>query len=121
MRFLVVLAIAACGGAPAKPEPIAAPDPIAKPVDVDKPVEPVPPARAWPATKTVDVVDRLHGVVVKDPYRWLEDAKSDEVQAWMTAQDTYARAELAKLPNRDVLAARLAKLMYYDAVYTPVL
>ena len=122
MRFLVVLALAACGSA-SKPEPIVpvtAPDPIAKPVEPN-PVEPAPPERAWPATKTGDTVDRLHGVAVKDPYRWLEDEKSADVQTWMTAQDTYARGELAKLPNRDVLAARFAKLMYYDAVYAPVL
>ncbi|MGZ6989407.1 MAG: hypothetical protein ACXVH0_10650, partial [Thermoanaerobaculia bacterium] len=45
----------------------------------------------YPESRTVDVTDVLHGVSVKDPYRWLEDAKSPEVQAWMKAQDDLAR------------------------------
>ena len=48
----------------------------------------------------------LHGVTVEDPYRWLEDGKSPEVQAWMTAQDTLARGQLKKHPERDAIAER---------------
>ena len=40
---------------------------------------------APPATRTVDAKDVLHGVTVPDPYRWLEDVKAPEVQAWMKA------------------------------------
>ncbi|HEX2687760.1 MAG TPA: prolyl oligopeptidase family serine peptidase, partial [Kofleriaceae bacterium] len=55
-----------------------------------------------------------------DPYRWLEDEKSPEVQAWMTEQDRYARAQLAKAPHRDELAARLKQLFYFDAISAPI-
>ncbi|MDQ3296961.1 MAG: prolyl oligopeptidase family serine peptidase [Myxococcota bacterium] len=78
-----------------------------------------PPARPWPATRTDAIVDTVHAIKVADPYRWLEDEKSDEVQAWMEAQDQYARAELAKLPGRAELAERLKKLFYYDAISAP--
>ena len=46
----------------------------------------------YPPSRRVDVTDVLHGVPVADPYRWLEDEKSPEVQAWMKAQDDLARA-----------------------------
>ena len=88
---------------------------------MSKPAPPPPaPSHPWPATRTVDVVDHLHGKTIRDPYRWLEDEHAPEVQAWMTAQDDYTRAQLAKLPERAALAARLKELFYYDAVGAPM-
>ncbi len=75
---------------------------------------------AYPPTRTVDAKDVLHGVTVPDPYRWLEDASSPEVKAWMTAQDDLARRELGKLPVRGKLLARLKELAYVDSVSAPV-
>ena len=90
-------------------------------VSADPPVAPVKPRsdRPWPDTRRDDVADTLHGTKVADPYRWLEDEKKPDVQAWMTAQDDYARGELAKLAGRDQLAARLKELFYYDAIGAP--
>ncbi|MBA3541491.1 MAG: S9 family peptidase [Deltaproteobacteria bacterium] len=79
----------------------------------------MPPKHPWPTTRKDDVVETLHGTKIADPYRWLEDEKSPEVQAWMTKQDDYARAELAKLPGRDKLVARLTELFYFDAISSP--
>ena len=62
---------------------------------------------AYPPTRVVDAKDVLHGVTVPDPYRWLEDAKAPEVQAWMKAQDDLTRKELAKVPERARLLVRL--------------
>ncbi|MFI5196991.1 MAG: prolyl oligopeptidase family protein [Thermoanaerobaculia bacterium] len=73
----------------------------------------------YPPSRTGDVTDVLHGVSMKDPYRWLEDAKSPEVQAWMKAQDDFARQRLASLPGRDAIAARLKELLYVDSVSAP--
>jgi len=61
----------------------------------------------------------LHGVVVADPYRWLEDEKSPEVKEWMTAQDALTRAALAKLPGRDAIATRAKELFYIDSLGPP--
>jgi prolyl oligopeptidase len=63
-----------------------------------------------PATRIADVVDTLHGVAVHDPYRWLEDFESPEAQAWLTAQENYARAVLAEEPDREAVRARLKEL-----------
>jgi prolyl oligopeptidase len=74
----------------------------------------------YPPSRHVDAKDTLHGVVVPDPFRWLEDAKSTEVQKWMTAQDDFARARLAKLPGREELAKRLRELFYIDSISAPI-
>lgn len=79
-----------------------------------------PKPHPWPKTKTVPLGEKLHGVEIKDPYRWLEDEHAGDVQEWMKAEDDYARAELAKLPGRDQLAARMKELLYYDALGAPV-
>jgi prolyl oligopeptidase len=79
-----------------------------------------PPAAPWPATRRDDVVDTLGGVAVADPYRWLEDEQSPEVQAWIASQDEYARGVLRALPGRDALAARFRALYYADSVSPPV-
>lgn len=74
----------------------------------------------YPPSRTVDAKDVLHGVTVPDPYRWLEDERSPEVKAWMKAQDELTRKELAKVPERGRLLARLKELAYLDSVSAPV-
>jgi prolyl oligopeptidase len=119
MRTLLPIALVACGGAgpahlPVDPPARTAAEPPAKPPEV-----PMPPNHPWPSTRTDDVADTVHGQKIADPYRWLEDEKSPEVQAWMTAQDDYARAHLARSSHRDELAARLKELFYFDAIGAP--
>lgn len=75
---------------------------------------------AYPRTRVDDAADTLFGERIPDPYRWLEDERSPEVQAWIAAQDDFTRAELAKLPGREALAARFRKLLYVDQVGVPV-
>jgi prolyl oligopeptidase len=115
-----LLAAAALAGCAGEVPPTVAP--AATETTMTAPAPTPPPAAsalAYPATRTVDVSDTLHGVVVKDPYRWLEDGKDAEVQAWMKAQNDLTRAELKKLPERDAIAARLKELYYVDSVSAP--
>jgi prolyl oligopeptidase len=64
-----------------------------------------------PETPKRPVTDTYHGVTVTDPYRWLEDGKSKEVQAWSDAQNAYARSVLDKLPGVESLRTRLTKIL----------
>ena len=64
------------------------------------------PVLPYPASRRVDAKDRLFGTDVPDPYRWLEDAKAPEVQAWLKNQDDFARSRLKELPERAAFAAR---------------
>jgi prolyl oligopeptidase len=117
------LALTACAGS--EPQPVApppAPAPTAATTAATAAPAPVQlPAWAtqYPATRTVDAKDTLFGVDVRDPYRWLEDAKSPEVQAWMKAQDDLARARIAAQPERAAIAARLKELFYVDSQSMP--
>ena len=42
-----------------------------------------------PKTKKVDVVDELNGVIIADPYRWLENIDNTDVKNWIGAQNQY--------------------------------
>ena len=74
---------------------------------------------AYPPTRVADVVERLHGTDVHDPYRWLEDGTSPEVQAWARDQNAFARGQLDQLPGRDWLARRLHDVSYVDSAGVP--
>ena len=63
-----------------------------------------------PATPVKPVVDRYHGTAVSDPYRWMEDMKSEAFQQWLKAQADHTTAGLKTLPGRERLRARLGQL-----------
>jgi len=75
--------------------------------------------RLYPASRQEAVEEVLHGEKVADPFRWLEDEKSSEVQAWVKAQDEYARGALAGLPPREGLVRRFRELLFVEAVSLP--
>ena len=65
-------------------------------------------------------VDTLHGIVLPDPYRWLEDTDSPRARAWVREQDRAARRQLAAAPGRAgahavVTAAAAAGIEAYSA------
>ncbi len=49
-----------------------------------------------PATKTVPVKDTLHGVILTDNYRWLEEKTDPAVVEWTRAQHDYGEKYLAQ-------------------------
>lgn len=53
--------------------------------------------------------DEYHGVVVSDPFRWLEDANDAKVKEWNLAQDERTRAYLDGLRVRKPIFAQLMK------------
>ena len=73
----------------------------------------------YPPTRAESVVDTLHGVQVKDPFRWLEDERAPEVQAWMKAQDAHTREWLGAQPGRDALRRRFTELFYVESQSAP--
>jgi prolyl oligopeptidase len=58
----------------------------------------------YPPTKTVDASDTYFGKTYNDPYRWLENLKDTDVEAWFKAQAELTDGLLAKIPGRDALA-----------------
>src|ERR1019366_7951221 len=65
----------------------------------------------FPPTKKDNVVEVLHGVKLVDPYRWLEDGKSKDVQAWVEEQNKLTQSILGNVPGRDKIRARLSSLL----------
>jgi prolyl oligopeptidase len=63
--------------------------------------------------------ETLHGVVVADPYRGLEDAAAPATRSWLGAFDRFTRAYLGALPKRTALEARLTELSYVEWVGPP--
>ncbi|NUT99340.1 MAG: S9 family peptidase, partial [Saccharothrix sp.] len=80
----------------------------------------LPATIAYPAAERLDLVERLHGHPVPDPYRWLEDPADPRTIEWSQAQDALARAHLDAQPGRAALTERLAELMRTGSVGTPV-
>jgi prolyl oligopeptidase len=110
-RFLLVLA--ACSGSD---KPVAQPAPPTRPAEpTAEPVAVKPPADPMVAPVRV-VKDTLHGVVVEDPYRWLEE-DSAEQKAWTAAQSAHARKILDGLPEVDALRAEITAILKAPITY----
>jgi prolyl oligopeptidase len=75
---------------------------------------------AYPPARRTGLVEQVAGHSVADPYRWLEDPDSDESRAWLAAQDPLAAGQLAALPARPALAARIAELTATGLVTSPI-
>lgn len=72
-----------------------------------------------PVTRVQDIAETHFGTVVRDPFRWLEDERSPEVQRWLDEQNAFARAHLEAMPERDALTRRFTELYYLDAIGIP--
>ena len=101
--WIIVVLLAGCGphggspgGTPSKPPTPGAPD-----AGVDASPDAGTPAP--PRARRERVTEQIHGVAVRDPYRWLEAGDDAEVKRWAAAQDAHARAYLSSLPGREIL------------------
>jgi prolyl oligopeptidase len=73
----------------------------------------------YPDTKKGDVVDTYFGVDVADPYRWLEDDRSDETAAWVKAENAVTFDYLAQIPFRDELKKQMEEAWNYEKIGAP--
>ena len=73
----------------------------------------------YPVTRTVDQQDNYHGVTIADPYRWLEDANSDETHSWVEAQNKLTQDYLSQIPRREAIKSRLTKLWNFERFSVP--
>lgn len=73
----------------------------------------------YPETRTENVTDVYHGVEVADPYRWLEDDRSAETEAWVIAQNQVTHTFLSTIPEREKIHARIKELWNYERYGLP--
>ena len=64
----------------------------------------------YPVTRLDGTVDDYHGTQVPDPYRWLEEIRSPETEAWVADQNELTKGYLAGIAFRDGIFARLMRL-----------
>jgi prolyl oligopeptidase len=110
--------MAACSASPSKVT--RHPEERTVAVTPDEARPPAVPRFGYPESARGPVVEVLHGVTVRDPYRWLEDTESAETRAWIDAQNRVTRAYLEALPKRGELRARLRELWDYERYELPV-
>lgn len=64
----------------------------------------------FPPARVNEVTDTYFGTQLADPYRSLENVKSDETSRWMRTAATHAEGVLAAISGRDALLARINEL-----------
>jgi len=77
------------------------------------------PSITYPVTQKGDVVDDYFGTQVADPYRWLEDDKSEATARWVQAQNQVTFDYLARIPFRERIRARLTEIYNYPRYSAP--
>ena len=73
----------------------------------------------YPETKKIDHVDTYFGQKINDPYRWLEDDRSAETEAWVKAQNVVTYGYLEQIPYRNQLKSRMEQLWNYEKISAP--
>ena len=74
---------------------------------------------SYPQTAKGDVVDSYFEQTVADPYRWLEDDRSAETEAWVKAQNKVTFGYLEQIPYREQIKQKLAASWNYEKVTAP--
>ena len=76
-------------------------------------------AITYPETHQDTVTDTYFGTKVPDPYRWMENDTTPEVEAWVKAENEITQQYLAKIPFRESLKQRFTELMTYERFSAP--
>lgn len=64
----------------------------------------------YPKATSEDVIETINGQVVRDPYRWLENDHSPDVQDWVEAENKLAESQLEGDPNFAIYREEIANL-----------
>jgi len=72
----------------------------------------------YPHARQQEFVEELHGFQIPDPYRWMEDLDSEEIQQWIEAQNKITFDYLESSPLREKIQARMTELWNYEK-YSP--
>lgn len=67
-------------------------------------------AVTYPPARATDTADTFHGIVVRDPYRWMEDLRSSELNEWIDAQNRLSAPRVDGDPEYPAIRARIARL-----------
>lgn len=74
---------------------------------------------APPKTRIDNVVEKIYGVEIADPYRWLEDQQAPETRRWIEEQNAHTRSMLDPLTGRDKISKRFSELLRVTTIGMP--
>ena len=77
------------------------------------------PKDVYPKTTTVAQEDVFFGTTVPDPYRWLEDDRSEATAQWVGEQNKVTNGYLDKIPYRKAIKDRLTQVWNYEKYSAP--
>lgn len=72
-----------------------------------------------PARRDDSVTDTLHGELIQDPYRWLEDPDAEETQQFVAAQNELAESILGSCDTRQRFREQMTLLYNYGRYGCP--
>ena len=72
-----------------------------------------------PKAKQQVVEESLHGVTIRDPYRYLEDANNPETKEFVEQQSAYTQSILDHLPRRAEIHKRFEELFSIGSISAP--
>ncbi|MGD9564231.1 MAG: prolyl oligopeptidase family protein [Pyrinomonadaceae bacterium] len=74
----------------------------------------------YPKPRKVEQVDNYHGTMVRDPYRWMEDAPlNEDTKQWIEEENALTESYIDAIPERDVIKKRLTELWNYERYSAP--
>lgn len=111
LSILAVSLLAACGGEPNTAT-------VTEPNNVTM-TKTTKNALTYPQTAKGKVVDSYFDNKIADPYRWLEDDRSKETEAWVKAQNKVTFDYLATIPYRETIKQKLAASWNYEKISAP--
>lgn len=73
----------------------------------------------YPNTRKDSVVDTYFGHDIADPYRWLEDDRSEETAQWVSGQNSVTFDFLGQIPYRQQIRDLVANSQNYEKYSQP--
>src|SRR6478672_3007413 len=73
----------------------------------------------YPTPKKVEQTDNYFGTTVSDPYRWMEDDKSEATRAWVGEENKVTFSYLDKIPYRKDFQQAIEKVFNYPKYTAP--
>ncbi len=74
----------------------------------------------YPKTKKTELIENNFGLMIEDPYRWLEEDQSEETKIWLKEQQDFTESFLNQYPDRSNILNHLKKLNNYERKGVPL-
>jgi len=72
-----------------------------------------------PETDRIEVVETIHGMEIKDPYRWLENYEDQKVIDWLDKQNQFTKEQIEKIPNYKEVFEKIKDYLSLGTISVP--